>query len=181
MAGLRCPAFMGQPGEKIMTPYTTLETPLYDLLLVANPTELIGIYFSGCAHAPTLRNDWVLDSRHAVLKQAQEQLEDYLKGTRTSFSLPLHLIGTDFQQRVWREIARIPFGQTITYSELAERAGAPHAIRAAGTATGQNPVSIIIPCHRVVGKNGSLRGYAGGLERKRHLLELEQRTGNLGK
>lgn len=158
-----------------MTSYSILKTSRQgDLLLVANPTELIGLYFVGCAHVPAQRTDWVLDPQHPVLKQAREQLQDYFKGTRTSFSLPLHLKGTAFQERVWREIARIPFGQTITYSELAKRAGVPDAIRAAGTATGKNPLGIIIPCHRVVGKNGSFGGYAGGLDRKRHLLELEQ-------
>ena len=162
-----------------MTSYSILKTPPGDLILVANQKGLIGIYFEGCAHVPAARSSWVLDPHHAVLEQAREQLEDYLKGTRTSFSVPLHFAGTDFQQRVWREIARIPFGQTITYSDLAERVGAPEAIRAAGTATGKNPLGIIIPCHRVVGKNGSLRGYAGGLKMKRHLLELEQKNQNL--
>ena len=94
-------------------------------------------------------------------------------GKGKSFSVPLRLSGTDFQKRVWREIALIPYGETLSYSELAKRAGAPHAVRAAGRSTGRNPVSIIIPCHRVVGKNGNMCGFAGGLEKKRHLLELE--------
>src|SRR5262249_49580642 len=81
--------------------------------------------------------------------------------------------GTDFQEKIWQQIARIPYGKTISYSELAKRAGAPEAVRAAGTSTGRNPVAILIPCHRVVGKNGSMGGFAGGLERKHHLLELE--------
>jgi methylated-DNA-[protein]-cysteine S-methyltransferase len=158
-----------------MIAYSILKTPLDDLILVANPTHLIGLYFSGCDHVPANRSEWKLDPRHAILQKAADQLHGYLKGTRTSFSLPLHFAGTEFQERVWREIDRIPFGQTITYSDLAKKVGAPNAVRAAGTATGKNRLGIIIPCHRVVGKNGSKGGYAGGLERKHHLLQLEQK------
>ena len=136
----------------------------------------MGIYYLNCEHAPAVQNDWLLDPRHPVLKQAGGQLQEYLEGRRTDFSLSLDCAGTDFQKEVWRQIAAIPFGQTVTYTELAERAGLPHAIRAAGTATGRNPLSIVIPCHRVVGKNGSLGGYAGGLARKRLLLETERRA-----
>lgn len=113
------------------------------------------------------------DPHHPVLKQAGEELRGYLRGDRTNFTVSLEGAGTAFQREVWRQIALIPFGQTITYTELARRAGAPAAVRAAGTATGKNPISIIVPCHRVVGKNGLLRGYAGGLDRKRRLLEME--------
>jgi O-6-methylguanine DNA methyltransferase len=100
-------------------------------------------------------------------------LEEYLEGERTSFSVPISYNGTDFQNKIWKQIARIPFGATVTYSELAKKAGAPAAIRAAGTATGRNPLSIIVPCHRVVGKNGGMGGYAGGLDRKKSLLKIE--------
>lgn len=159
------------------TTYSILKTSLLgDLLMVADGTQLTGIYFLNCKHAPVVQNDWSLNPRHPVLQQAGGQLQEYLAGTRANFSLPLDCAGTDFQKEVWRQIARIPFGQTVTYTELAKRAGAPHAIRAAGTATGRNPLSIIIPCHRVVGKNGSLGGYAGGLPRKRLLLETERRA-----
>jgi methylated-DNA-[protein]-cysteine S-methyltransferase len=162
-----------------MTSYSILKTPLDDIILVANPTELTGLYFSDRAHVPAMRSDWVLNPRHTVLKQAREQIQEYLEGRRTTFSLPLRFTGTAFQERIWRQIALIPFGQTITYSELAKRAGAPDAVRAAGAAAGQNRIGIIIPCHRVVGKNGSLTGYAGGLPRKRHLLDLENGIKNL--
>jgi methylated-DNA-[protein]-cysteine S-methyltransferase len=104
---------------------------------------------------------------------AAKQLEGYFARKRQRFSVPLRLVGTDFQQAVWRQIARIPYGETITYGDLAERAGAPRAIRAAGANTGRNPISIIIPCHRVVAKNGGMCGFAGGLETKRGLLDLE--------
>lgn len=161
-----------------MNHYSTHKTRLLgDLLLTADATHLTGLYFLDCEHAPPVENapvkDWLLNPQHTVFQQAREQLEEYFRGERTAFSIPVRWHGTDFQQSVWREIARIPHGQTITYSELARRAGKPDAIRAAGTATGRNPIGIIIPCHRVVGKNGSFGGYAGGLERKRRLLDLD--------
>lgn len=162
------------------TIYSILKTTLLgDLLMVANGTQLTGIYYLNCKHAPAVQNDWSLNPRHPVLRQAGGQLQEYLDGKRTNFSLPLDCAGTDFQKEVWRQIALIPFGQTVTYSELAKRAGAAHAIRAAGTATGRNPLSIVIPCHRVVGKDGSLGGYAGGLPRKQLLLETERRGNHL--
>jgi len=157
-----------------MTSYTTIQTPLLgDLMLVANPTHLTGIYFTNHKHGPEIHKDWVHNPKHPVLVQAAEELQEYLRGQRTTFSVPLHAAGTDFQKKVWQQIARIPFGETITYSELARRAGAPEAIRAAGAATGRNPHSIIVPCHRVVGKNGALTGYAGSLDRKKRLLGIE--------
>jgi methylated-DNA-[protein]-cysteine S-methyltransferase len=154
--------------------HAPLKTSLGDLLLTANPRELTGVYFLGCAHAPAPPDDGERNPELGILAETARQLREYLAGERKYFELALHFAGTAFQQRVWREIARIPFGQTIAYADLAERAGAPRAIRAAGSATGKNPLSIIIPCHRVVGKSGSLGGYAGGLERKRQLLALEQ-------
>jgi methylated-DNA-[protein]-cysteine S-methyltransferase len=157
-----------------MTSYTILKTKrLGDLLLVANEKQLTGIYFQDCKHSPKPRTDWKLNPRHSVLKQAGAELQEYLAGRRKDFSVPLQHAGTDFQNEVWRQIARIPFGETITYTELARRSGKPDAIRAAGTATGRNPLSLIVPCHRVVAKDGGMGGYAGGLERKEHLLELE--------
>jgi methylated-DNA-[protein]-cysteine S-methyltransferase len=157
-----------------MTYYSILKTGLVgDLLLVGDRQHLNGVYFLNCPHAPAIQPEWSLAPQDPVLKQAGEELQGYLRGARTSFSASLGCAGTDFQKEVWRQITLIPYGQTITYTELARRAGAPAAVRAAGTATGQNPVSIIVPCHRVVGKNGSLRGYAGGLDRKRRLLAME--------
>ena len=157
-----------------MTYYSILKTGLGGVLLTANPTELTGLYFGDRAHAPAIPGDWIRDPEHIVLKQAREQIEEYLDGARASFAVPLRLSGTTFQQRIWAEIAKIPYGQTITYGDLAKRVGSPNAVRAAGMATGRNPIGIIIPCHRVIGKDGSLTGYAGGLERKRHLLGLER-------
>ena len=104
------------------------------------------------------------------LAECARQLAEYLDGTRRCFELPLAPDGSEFQRRIWGEIARIPYGETLTYAELAARAGSPGAARAAGAATGRNPLSIVVPCHRVVGTRGSLTGYAGGVERKARLL-----------
>jgi methylated-DNA-[protein]-cysteine S-methyltransferase len=165
---------VAQPGEKIMNSYTYLKTKLLgDLLLVTNDTHLTGIYFSDRKHAPKPAGDWDLNPKHPLLQQASLQLQEYLEGKRTEFSVPLHFAGTDFQHEIWRQIALIPFGETITYTELARRAGAPDAVRAAGAATGKNPLGIIVPCHRVAGKNGALTGFAGGLDRKKSLLQVE--------
>jgi methylated-DNA-[protein]-cysteine S-methyltransferase len=150
-----------------------MRTPIGELLLVADESALTGVYFTGQKHFPAIHKDWKKNENHPVLKKAAAQLKDYFAGKRVEFDLPLRLTGTGFQEKVWKEIARIPFGKTLTYSELAKRVGSPSAIRAAGASTGRNPVGIIVPCHRVVGKDGSLTGYAGGLDRKRHLLKLE--------
>jgi methylated-DNA-[protein]-cysteine S-methyltransferase len=157
-----------------MNSYTYLKTKLLgDLLLVANDTHLTGIYFSDRKHAPKPATHWTLNPKHLVLQQASIEIQEYLAGERTEFTVPLHFAGTDFQHEIWRQIALIPFGETITYTELANRAGSPSAVRAAGAATGKNPLSIIVPCHRVAGKNGALTGFAGGLDRKKSLLEIE--------
>lgn len=153
--------------------YSIIQSPIDDLMLVADNSGLAGVYFVGCKHLPAASNRWKHSPEHSLLLQAKEQLQEYFAGKRKSFSLPLSLDGTDFQQRIWRQIALIPYGRTVSYSDLAKRAGAPHAVRAAGTSTGRNPVAIVIPCHRVVGKDGGICGFAGGLSRKRYLLELE--------
>jgi methylated-DNA-[protein]-cysteine S-methyltransferase len=156
-----------------MTSYTTIKSPQGDLMLVANESKLTGLYFVRPGRIPAAQKTWTRDPKHPVLREAARQLNEFFAGKRTTFSIPLHFVGTDFQQRVWQEIARIPHGKTISYSELATRAGKPRAIRAAGTNTGKNPLSIVIPCHRVMGKDGTMTGFGGGLEWKRYLLELE--------
>jgi methylated-DNA-[protein]-cysteine S-methyltransferase len=163
-------------GKSILKSCNTIKTPMGELLLVASASELIGLYFVGCDHMPADQKRWKRDPQHPILHQADEQLQEYFAGKRTEFSLPLRVSGTDFQERVWRQIALIPYGRTISYADLAHQAGKPKAVRAAGTNTGRNPLSIVIPCHRVIGKNGGITGYAGGLERKRYLLELEKST-----
>ena len=162
--------------ENIMNYYSILKSPINELMLVTDGSALVGLYFVGCDHLPAAHSRWELDPKHPVLRQAARQLKEYFAGKRTDFALPLRLAGTDFQTRVWRQISRIPYGKTISYSALAKRAGAPQAGRAAGTTTGRNPLSIVIPCHRVMGKKGELRGFAGGLDRKRQLLKLENLT-----
>jgi methylated-DNA-[protein]-cysteine S-methyltransferase len=158
-----------------MTSYTKIKTDtLGELLLVANETKLTGIYYADCKHAPKPKADWRLNPKHPVFKQAHRELLEFLDGKRKSFSVPLHFAGTRFQQRVWTQLAKIPFGKTISYSELASRVGAPRAMRAAGSANGRNPLSIVIPCHRVISKDGTLGGYAGRLNRKQRLLEIER-------
>ncbi|MGB0916259.1 MAG: methylated-DNA--[protein]-cysteine S-methyltransferase [Flavobacteriales bacterium] len=108
-----------------------------------------------------------------VLKDCVQQLDEYFTGNRTEFNLPLNPAGTDFQKTVWAELQNIPFGKTVSYMDMAKRLGDPKVIRAAGTANGKNPIAVIIPCHRVIGSDGSLTGYAGGLKRKQWLLEHE--------
>ena len=110
----------------------------------------------------------------APFAAVREQLAEYFAGERQQFDVPLKLAGTPFQQRVWQELVRIPFGTTITYAQLAQRVGKPTASRAVGHANGRNPISIIVPCHRVIGANGKLTGYAGGVEKKQWLLEWER-------
>ena len=156
-----------------MIRYARFATPLGTVFATTVDGSLTGIYFEGQRYAPSVSPEWIESPRHAPLAECARQLAEYFDRKRRDFELPLAPEGTDFQRRVWREIARIPFGATRSYAELATRSGAPGAARAAGAATGRNPLSIVVPCHRVVGSGGSLTGYAGGLERKARLLGIE--------
>ena len=156
-----------------MIRYARFATPIGTLLATAAGGALTGLYYEGGRHAPAAGADWIEDANAVPLRECARQLREYLDGVRKSFDVPLAPDGSEFQRRVWIEIARIPYGETLTYAQLARRAGAPGSARAAGAATGRNPVSIIVPCHRVVGSDGSLTGYAGGLARKAKLLDLE--------
>ncbi len=156
-----------------LTLYTTLNSPIGELLLTSDGAALTGLYMPDHAHGPEIGADWVRDDGAELFASAAEQLGEYFGGGRRLFSLPLAPVGTEFQRRVWAELRRLPYGATVTYGELARRLGDPGASRAVGLANGRNPISIIVPCHRVVGAGGSLTGYAGGLDRKRFLLELE--------
>ncbi len=156
-----------------MIRYAKFVTPLGTVLATAAGGFITSVNFIGAKYTRPVAPDWREDPQSTPLKECAQQLADYFAGKRQCFDLPLAPGGTGFQQRVWKEIAGVPFGATITYSELARRAGAPGSARAAGAATGRNPVGVVIPCHRIVGTNGSLTGYAGGLERKTRLLELE--------
>jgi methylated-DNA-[protein]-cysteine S-methyltransferase len=155
-----------------MLAYDEYRSPQGTMLIAATPKGLAGVYFKGQKHFPKQRQ-WQRDARHPVLRQAKRELSEYFAGKRTRFSVALDPQGTDFQRSVWKQIARVEFGKTLTYGELARRAGHPGSARAAGAATGRNPLGIIVPCHRIMGADGSLTGYAGGLQRKRALLALE--------
>jgi methylated-DNA-[protein]-cysteine S-methyltransferase len=134
---------------------------------------LVGVWFDGQKHQPDT-SAWATEATHPVLLAACEQMAQYFAGERLVFDLPLGLLaGTTFQRHVWDALSAIPPGTTTTYSALAQRIGRPQAVRAVGAAVGRNPLSIVVPCHRVVGSQGALTGYAGGLDRKRALLELE--------
>jgi methylated-DNA-[protein]-cysteine S-methyltransferase len=151
--------------------YDYFDTPRGRMLLVASERGLAGAYFVGQKHYQEVDQAWKRD--RGGLRRARRELLEYFAGRRRRFSLPLDPQGTPFQRAVWREIAKIGFGETISYAELARRAGFPRSARAAGAATGRNPLSVIVPCHRIVGSSGALTGYAGGLGRKRAFLALE--------
>lgn len=150
------------------------DSPLGPMLLAAGPRGLAGAWFEGQKHWPQGAGHWTRDEGHPVLAQAMAQLDAYFEGRGTGFKLPLDLSrGTAFQARVWQALQAIPAGATMSYGALAQAIGAPAAVRAVGAAVGRNPVSIVVPCHRVLGAAGALTGYAGGLERKNALLRLE--------
>ncbi|WP_367132691.1 methylated-DNA--[protein]-cysteine S-methyltransferase [Saccharothrix sp. HUAS TT1] len=152
--------------------HTTVDSPVGPLTLVARDGVLSGLYMTRQLYRPADSTFGPEDP--SPFGDVVVQLAEYFDGSRTAFDLPLDLIGTPFQQTVWRALGEIPYGETVTYGELAERLGRPSAARAVGLANGHNPIAIIVPCHRVVGTNGSLTGYGGGLARKRHLLDFEQ-------
>ncbi len=156
-----------------MTRYTRFETPLGTVLAVAREGLLTRVDFVDAKYVPAIDPAWREDATSPPLERCRRQLGEYFAGKRKSFDLALAPSGTDFQKRIWRAISGVPHGETITYSELARRAGAAGSARAAGAATGRNPIAVIVPCHRIVGSDGSLTGYAGGLDRKTRLLELE--------
>ncbi len=149
-----------------------MPSPWGDLLLAATDQGLSGVWFDGQKHLPSM-NAWPAGS-NPFIDQAELELEDYFAGRRTAFDIPLDLnAGTAFQQSVWRALLTIDCGHHCSYGAIAQRIGNPAAVRAVGAAVGRNPVSIIVPCHRVLGADGALTGYAGGLERKTALLQLE--------
>lgn len=155
--------------------HAALPTSLGDLLVVADGDALVGVYFPAHWHPPSpdaigVEVDWRADP---LITRLGAELGEYLHGRRTSFDLPMAPVGDEFQHAVWGMLRGIPYGETTTYGELAGRLGDRNLARRVGGAVGRNPLSILVPCHRVVGADGSLTGYAGGLDRKRTLLELE--------
>ncbi len=152
---------------------TRITTPIGTLTLTSNGTALTRL---AIADAGELADSDVPADADGILAAAQEQLDAYFDMRLTRFDLPLEPRGTDFQQRVWESLRVIPFGETISYAELARRVGSPKAVRAVGAANGRNPLMIIVPCHRVIGADGSLTGFSGGVERKQWLLDHETRA-----
>ena len=153
--------------------YTTLPSPIGRLRLVANDQGLAAVNWE---HEESLPQRFALlaeAAAHPVLVQARQQLEEYFAGARRTFTVPLDFAGTDFQNRVWNALRTIPFGRTCSYRQIAAQIGRPRAVRAVGAANGRNPIPIIVPCHRVIGADGTLTGFTGGLGIKARLLALE--------
>jgi methylated-DNA-[protein]-cysteine S-methyltransferase len=161
--------------------YVVTPSPIGELTLVSDGEMLIGLYMEK-REDETLRRDGrnAAQGGPACLRVTAEQLAAYFAGELRTFDLPLAFHGTEFQQRCWQELQRIPFATTISYTELAQRIGKPAAVRAVGAANGRNPISVIVPCHRVIGANGSLVGFGGGLDRKRWLLRHEAHADDAG-
>jgi methylated-DNA-[protein]-cysteine S-methyltransferase len=153
--------------------YAYLESSIGRLLLCSDGLHVTGLYMDVPGHHPKGFETWVEDAAEGPLPEARRQLEEYFAGARREFDLPLRLLGTPFQRRVWDVLTEIPYGVTWSYGQLAKRIDNPNASRAVGLANGRNPISILVPCHRVIGANGSLTGYGGGLERKQWLLAHE--------
>ena len=151
--------------------YSTFDSPLGELLAVGDGNALHGLYMQEGRTAIAVDRDW--EPADEPFADLRTQLTEYFDGARTAFDVPLALTGSAFQRRVWRALQDIPYGETASYGAIAGRLGVPSAARAVGVANRQNPVCVIVPCHRVIGADGSLTGYGGGLARKRLLLELE--------
>lgn len=154
--------------------FTILASPLGDIKLVAGERRLVAILWPDDAPGRVRLGPMSEVPDHPVLVETRRQLADYFAGRRERFDVPLDFRGTDFQKRVWAALLTIPFGETRSYGQIARQIGRPSASRAVGAANGRNPISILAPCHRVVGSAGALTGFAGGLEAKRYLLELER-------
>ncbi|MES1197302.1 MAG: methylated-DNA--[protein]-cysteine S-methyltransferase [Pseudomonadota bacterium] len=148
------------------------KSPIGILALTANDDALTGVYFENPKHGGPPADARI--GSNAVIEETRRQLDEYFAGKRTSFDLPLAPEGTEFQLKVWKALRRIRYGATKSYGQIASEIGAPQASRAVGAANGRNPIPIIVPCHRVIGADGSLTGFGGGMERKRFLLDLEQ-------
>lgn len=156
-----------------MTCYEIIRSPLGDLVIIADGRSLIGLIFIDNKKKKVIFNGWQKNNNQLILLQAKKQLGLYFSGNLNKFEIPIALKGSDFQKLVWNELAKIPYGETITYKQLAVRIGRPQSARAVGNAVSKNPIPIIIPCHRVVSSNGLLGGYVAGQDIKRYLLVRE--------
>lgn len=153
--------------------YDTFTSPLGVLVLSTDGKYLTGVYFLGQKYFESVPSDWVQDKSHPLLRTAIKQTQEYFANKRKSFDLPMQEQGTTFQKQVWEAVSQISYGRRSTYGEIASKIGRPKAVRAVGTAIGKNPLCLVVPCHRVVGSQGGLAGYAGGIDRKEKLLSLE--------
>jgi methylated-DNA-[protein]-cysteine S-methyltransferase len=166
--------------DKMMSlAYKVIESPVGKLKLVASDKGLVAILWENDSPRRVRLSELVADEQHPVIVETERQLGEYFAGKRKSFSVTLDMRGTRFQKDVWEALLAIPFGETRNYGQLAKQLGNPRATRAVGAANGRNPVSIIVPCHRVIGSSGMLTGFAGGLETKSHLLSLEEKDDKL--
>jgi methylated-DNA-[protein]-cysteine S-methyltransferase len=161
-----------------MTVYITLDSPLGELLLAGDGTTLRQLSMQDGRRPLPIDPRW--ERRDDPFVDVVAQLDEYFAGTRSTFDVPIELAGNAFELRVWRALREIPYGETVSYGEIARAIGEPTAARAVGLANGRNPIAVIVPCHRVIGADGSLTGYGGGLERKRLLLDLEAGVLSLG-
>lgn len=173
---MNAPLTRGRLTHAMNPRHVWFDAPIGRLLLCAEAGALTDLRFTDGPQAATPPADSVEDTAYPVLAMGCTQLAEYFAGVLTHFNLPLAPKGTPFQKKVWARLARIPFGKTVSYADVAYDLGNPAAVRAVGAANGRNPISIVVPCHRVIGRDGTLTGYAGGLERKRFLLELERRA-----
>jgi|SRR5665213_425026 len=152
--------------------YTSLDSPIGELLLLGDGHALRGLYMQDGRKPRRIAPGWKASA--ASFEDVRAQLDAYFAGERVAFDIPLVMEGSPFEREVWRALQEIPYGETVSYGEIARRVGQPAAARAVGVANGRNPIAVIVPCHRVIGANGTLTGYGGGLERKRLLLDLER-------
>lgn len=153
--------------------YQWHDSPLGRLLLLCNGEAVTGVHVAAGKYVPEVAPDWICDARQVVLHRLRRELDGYFAGRLRSFGVALEPHGTPFQKKVWADLARIPYGETRSYGQLARAIGRPSAVRAVGAANGRNPIAVVLPCHRVIGARGELTGYAGGLEAKAFLLRLE--------
>ena len=156
-----------------MNYFCWVDSPVNTLLLTSDGECLTGVHFAAPSKQPSRDENWTEDAAVGVLPLAARQLREYFSGSRRTFDVPLRMTGTEFQRRVWQELSEIPFGTTWSYGQLAKRLDNRNACRAVGLANGRNPIAIIVPCHRVIGANGTLTGFGGGLSRKQWLLAHE--------
>ena len=154
--------------------FKIIDSPVGKLKLVASDRGLVAILWENDKPHRVRLSELVANDKHPILLQTERQLSEYFAGKRKSFAVALDMRGTSFQKNVWEALLAIPFGETRSYGQLARQLGNPNATRAVGAANGRNPISIIVPCHRVIGSSGKLTGFAGGLEVKAHLLNLEK-------